>query len=265
MSLPYDATETKAARAKFHLRPSAVFDCLRCDDSVMVGKPSGLIVIKPSDLATIVKTPVSRSVPHATLRQTVREHWHRELDQIDTSDPPSFARPVVVSCGKGWHLRDDSIEIFDPAILVDGARRLEASISQDAPQNINVIVVSGLLEDEELHLRDRLSRQDGGSIISRHVERVGTSTPRIHFGTAWTTLELNSDPFTVMTSRGYAPAVVLHRDGASYFEHALIGARSLASELENYRLKYGTLRGLRVAIRKTSEDRTAPYEVRVAE
>ena len=41
----------------------------------------------------------------------------------------------------------------------------------------------------------------------------------------WITLTVESEPFVVLTGRGYAPAILVRRNGAVQREHLLIGAK----------------------------------------
>lgn len=85
---------------------------------------------------------------------------------------------------------------------------------------------------------------------------------RLRVGTAWTALRIESEVGVVMTSRGYAPAVLVSREG---FKHLLlIGARSLSEPLEELRIKETHLVGLQVEIRKVRPESNAPYELRLA-
>jgi hypothetical protein len=88
--------------------------------------------------------------------------------------------------------------------------------------------------------------------------------PRLSIGTDWTPLELLTEPFVTVTFRGYTVAIDV-RVIATQLEYTfLLGAKSLSEPLENLRVSSdGLLAGKKVAVRKSGEERTASYEVRV--
>lgn len=88
--------------------------------------------------------------------------------------------------------------------------------------------------------------------------------PRLSIGTDWTPLELLTEPFVTVTFRGYTAGIDV-RVIATQLEYTLLlGAKSLSEPLENLRVSSGgLLAGKKVAVRKSGEERTAGYEVRV--
>jgi len=91
--------------------------------------------------------------------------------------------------------------------------------------------------------------------------------PRFRAGTTFTTLEVTSEPYLVLTFRGYTLAVeVLELVTGSRSELLIGGIKSLAESLEPLRASNnGMFRGLRLRIRKESEDRFSPYVVEPAD
>ncbi len=84
--------------------------------------------------------------------------------------------------------------------------------------------------------------------------------PRLHVGTGWTELTIESEVGVLKTARGYAPGVVVRRAETPHL--FLVGAASLAVPLEALREKRGgSLKGAVIRVRKTRPDQTAPYEV----
>jgi hypothetical protein len=88
--------------------------------------------------------------------------------------------------------------------------------------------------------------------------------PQLRVGTGWTEVVVRSEIGVRFTQRGYAPCVVVERGS---FPHVLfVSALSLGKALEAMRQERGgTLIGARFRLRKTSAERTAPYEVESAE
>ena len=87
--------------------------------------------------------------------------------------------------------------------------------------------------------------------------------PRFRTRTAFTTLEITSEPYLVLTFRGYTAAVeVLELATGSRYELLIGGIKSLAECLEPLRASNnGTFNGLKFRIKKESEDRFSPYAV----
>jgi hypothetical protein len=91
--------------------------------------------------------------------------------------------------------------------------------------------------------------------------------PRFRTGTTFTILEVTSEPYLVLTFRGYTGAIeVLELATGSRYELLIGGIKSLAECLEPLRASNnGAFKGLRFSIRKESEDRFSPYVVAPAE
>lgn len=87
----------------------------------------------------------------------------------------------------------------------------------------------------------------------------------LKLGTGWTRLTVTGESSVVLTVRGYAPVLPV-RQKQNDLEYILyISAKSLADPLETLRLNNGDkFAGLDFEVRKTSSERTAPYEVRDA-
>jgi hypothetical protein len=87
--------------------------------------------------------------------------------------------------------------------------------------------------------------------------------PKLSIGTEWTPLEFIGEPFITVTFRGYAAAIDVRVISTGLEYTLLVGAKSLSGPLERLRAPNGgELKGLRVALRKSGEERTAAYEVR---
>ena len=86
---------------------------------------------------------------------------------------------------------------------------------------------------------------------------------RLTIGTEWTQVEFLTEPFVTITFRGYAVAIDVRVISTQLDYTLLLGAKSLTDPLEKLRLSAGgSIAGTKVAIRKTSEERSATYEVR---
>jgi hypothetical protein len=89
----------------------------------------------------------------------------------------------------------------------------------------------------------------------------GDMRPNLRIGTEWIEVEILTDPFVVLTRRGYAPAVEVEhlKEGVVYT--LFVGAASLAEKLEPIRMARGSLEGAQVRVKKESNDRFAQYLV----
>ena len=87
--------------------------------------------------------------------------------------------------------------------------------------------------------------------------------PRFRAGTTFTTLDVTSEPYLVLTFRGYIGAVeVCELATGSRYEFLIGGIKSLAESLEPLRASNnGMFRGLRFRIKKESRERFSPYVV----
>jgi len=87
--------------------------------------------------------------------------------------------------------------------------------------------------------------------------------PRFRTRTTFTTLDVTSEPYLVLTFRGYTGAVeVCELATGSRYELLIGGIKSLAESLEPLRASNnGMFRGLRFKIKKESGERFSPYVV----
>ncbi|MBI2933037.1 MAG: hypothetical protein HYY16_15440 [Planctomycetes bacterium] len=81
----------------------------------------------------------------------------------------------------------------------------------------------------------------------------------VKVGTDWMEVEIMSEPYVVMTFRGYEPVVDVQTGGAK--KRLFIGPKSLGQALEPSVRKSGKFAGLRFRVKKESGDRMAPYVV----
>jgi hypothetical protein len=88
--------------------------------------------------------------------------------------------------------------------------------------------------------------------------------PQLRVGTAWAEVEVKSEAAVRYTRRGYAPCLLVTREG---YPHVLfVSAVSLTEPLESVRKERGgTLEGARLRIRKASAEPAAAYQVEVVE
>ena len=89
------------------------------------------------------------------------------------------------------------------------------------------------------------------------------STLRFQARTTWTVLEIVSEPYLVVTFRGYTPAVQVRESATGACYDLLIGGiKSLAEGLEALRPSNGgKFKGLRFTIKKESSDRFSRYQI----
>ena len=256
---------SKVIKATFNAAPRLTAEILRCDDSIFPGVPVAIGTLLLKDIAAHVVVPVQKKLRRTRLFQETAEEWDRNLIADLDLGCPCFHPPVLLSARHRWHLDQRKVEVFDRAIVIDGAKRLEAAFTYKSISAVPVIVLMGLDSKAEMQLRKRVQQTQTSNMHVETLERVGTSSPRLKIDQTWIELELQSDPFVVTTTRGYAPAVLVRRERSSHLEHVLIGAKSLALELNDLRQRRGTLTGSRISIRKQSAERTAPYILHVSE
>ncbi len=208
-----------------------------------------------------VLVPVAENTPGTALTQVVASGWSRRLSLPEhPTPPPLYFAPVVLSGRHVWYAREDDLELFDSGFVLAGAHRLEAAATHRQPPSIPALVYLNLSPDDELTLRMQLSPTPPAGTSDRPRSPIDTATTRLEIRDRWIELRIDSDPFVVPTSLGYAPAILVRRSHAMQREHLLIGARSIARPLEDLRTKYGSLSGRRLRIRKTAPAKTAPYE-----
>ena len=254
---------SKGIKASFTAAPRLTAEILRCDDSILPGVPVAIGTMLLNDVAAHVVVPVQKKLKMTRLFQETVAEWDRHLIVDLDLGCPCFHPPVLLSARHRWHVDKSKIEVFERAIVVDGAKRLEAAFSYKPISVVPVMVLMGLDSAAERQLRQQVQLSQVSTMHIETQERVGTTAPRLRIDQTWVELEIQSDPFVVTTTRGYAPAILVRRKRGSHLEHILIGAKSLALELNDLRQSRGTLRGSRVSIRKRSTERTAPYVLHV--
>ena len=254
---------TQEIRGKIKLEPLLSVEVIRCDNSVVPKAKTAVAKLSLEDFASHVVVPVQRKSNATNLLQETAPNWDRYLILNYHLGSPHFHSPVLLSPRNGWYLKGQNVEIFDRATVVDGAKRLEAALHFHSLKEIPVTIILGLNPDEELNLRRQILSNGAPTIHVKTRERVGTTAPRLTIEDLWIDFEIQSDPFVVPTSRGYSPAILVRRENTQFTEHVLVGARSLAQELETFRSKHGTLVGVHISVRKNSPERTSPYILHV--
>ena len=99
-------------------------------------------------------------------------------------------------------------------------------------------------------------------------ENEGMSSGRrsaISFTVDPVTVKIITEPYVVLTARGYAPVVDIEVDGDAERKVMFISAASLSQALEELRSENGGhFAGIRMRVRKESADRFAKYIVESA-
>jgi len=89
--------------------------------------------------------------------------------------------------------------------------------------------------------------------------------PRITIGQDWTEIEIVSEPSVVVTFKGYAPVVKARVSTIAEPLPLFIGSKSITDGIEPLRVENGgRFAGLKLRLRKESEDRYARYLVEKA-
>lgn len=84
--------------------------------------------------------------------------------------------------------------------------------------------------------------------------------PNLKVGVDWIPVEITSEPFVVMTVRGYAPVVDVKTAQGEFILY--ISSKSISDGLESLvRQSNGAFKGLKIKVKKESEDKMARYIV----
>ena len=84
--------------------------------------------------------------------------------------------------------------------------------------------------------------------------------PNLKVGVNWITAEVASEPFVVMSIRGYAPVVDVKTPEGEFILY--ISSKSISDGLEAMlRTTGGAFKGLKFKVKKESEDKMARYIV----
>ena len=87
--------------------------------------------------------------------------------------------------------------------------------------------------------------------------------PTLKVGTDWVPIEIVSEAQIVMSMRGYAPVLEVQAPAGKHILY--ISSKSISEALEPLRQANGAnFKGLKLKVRKASEDKMAPYEVETA-
>lgn len=86
--------------------------------------------------------------------------------------------------------------------------------------------------------------------------------PRLHVGTGWITLEVIDEVNVLPTFKGYAPVLPVRVEPSGLPYILYISAKSICETLEQLRSNNGGyFTGLRLALRKESDEQFAKYVV----
>ena len=87
-----------------------------------------------------------------------------------------------------------------------------------------------------------------------------TRAPNLKVGVEWIPLEVLSEGQVVMSIRGYSPVLEVQTPAGKHILY--ISSKSISEALEPLRqANGGNFKGLKLKVRKASEDKMAPYEV----
>lgn len=256
-----EMTDQSPLRATFAIDPSLVIVGTANGGLIWSGAASSAFVVDIAELQSHVVVPVAQAYGESHLQQVHTEGWERILNPSDSSEEICFHPPVLLSTRTNWHLSSNSIEVYNKAYVIDGAQRLEAALRSGRSLKVLVTVVLGISPASELLLRDRFHGSTDSTVRIITEQKFGTSTQRLKIDETLQRMELQSEPFVVPTAFGYAPAILVRRDGSDEIRHVIVGARSFSEPLEDFRARFGKLAGLMVAVRKAGPEKSAPYEV----
>lgn len=260
-SLDSGMTDQLPLRATFRIDPSLVIAGSADGGSIWPDTASATFVVDIEELRAHVVVPVAQGYGESRLTQTPTEGWQRILDPSDSPEEVLFHPPVLLSARTNWLLVSGSVEVYNRAYVIDGAQRLEAALRCGRPPKALVTVVLGLDPESELLLRNRSSGPTESAVRIITQQKFDSSSPRLKIDDTWVRLELRSEPFVMPTALGYAPAILVTRDGSDEIHHVIVGAKSFTQPLEDLRLRFETLNGVRIAVRKAGPERSDPYQV----
>lgn len=101
-----------------------------------------------------------------------------------------------------------------------------------------------------------------GSLMSEALKGVDPAAlTYLRVGTEWTEVEVLTDPFVVYRRERYLPAILVEQLDSEERYLLFVAAVSIAKCLESMREERGALIGLRIRVRKNSDDKFAAYEV----
>ena len=84
--------------------------------------------------------------------------------------------------------------------------------------------------------------------------------PTMKVGTEWVQVEIVSEPYVVNTMRGFAPVVDVKTPGGEFILY--ISSKSMSDGLEPLmKAAAGKFSGLKIRVKKESEDKMARYMV----
>lgn len=84
--------------------------------------------------------------------------------------------------------------------------------------------------------------------------------PNLKVGVDWIPVEITSEPYVVMTVRGYAPVVDVRSPQGEFILY--ISSKSMSDGLEPLiRGTSGAFKGLKIRVKKESDDKMARYIV----
>ena len=82
-------------------------------------------------------------------------------------------------------------------------------------------------------------------------------------GPSWREIEIISEPFVILNSFGYIPAVRVKVENKKVEQFLYINPKTLAEPLDKFKIQNNNIfTGIKLKIRKASEERTAKYETK---
>ena len=234
--------------------------------------------IDSAELQRVVFAPVRHATGATYLPVRSRDGYQPEPPADDTerlaralcAGAPFVPPAVVLSGRRRWIWSPTTaplgeIQVFDAAALLAGHREVGAYAKAWRDSGYHTLVpftlFPVLLLEEEQECFRQLHGAESEHAPSGRPKAVSSLPPPLKVETSWISIEIVSEPFIVMTGRGYAPLLLVQELSTGERHGLYAGARSLASELEKVRDLVGRLTGTRVRLRRTGQERTARYEV----
>lgn len=236
---------------------------------------SALTFITIEHAENFLYAPVKERSRSAAIQQRSTDGWDRNLDPVTTVNVDYWDSPIIIGGRDTWTLHEDSITIIGQASIIDGAKRIngllslrKAAVARGLEQEVNSLAIPATVylqtsDEEDLNRRMSLLQINASEELNQRM-KIETNTERLTIGTTWSNVSLESDPFVVKTALGYGAAINV-RTTTGQLKHILCSAKSLSSALEAERLARGSLVGLRLKLRKESDDPRSAYLVALEE
>ena len=248
--------------------------------------PRCLVQVQAARLRELCFLPLAESVPidlgievrtKGGYQSVPGQAQLRVMEAELRSNPGVFLPPIVVNSRRRWHFAPESegssagrLELVDSASVVHDSVVAVATAEACPSRTVDLLVLLACSPEEEAQCHEVSRSAPNRANISESNDAPIVTTPpvaaasAVRVGTQWLQFQVASEPYTVLTGRGYAPVIDVRNLDTLEVCQLFVGARSLSNGLEQLRSQAAvTICGTNIALRKSSEDQYAQYEVKV--